>query len=189
MASTDDEEESISDEAGEGEEGLDADYGSENEESDDGKGDGYEFEKEGAKSKKSKKAKSGLDLEGEKDEGGIFDKEAGDSDVEEFMEGIENEQMDLDGLVLPSDAEESDLDADDDGPGLFNEYDDEEDFGKGIKDDYDGEDDDDEAEKDGDSKDGGEEDGEEELDDVFARAAEEKEMDVVENIRQQAENV
>ena len=91
MASTDDEEESISDEAGEGEEGLDADYGSENEESDDGKGDGYEFEKEGAKSKKSKKAKSGLDLEGEKDEGGIFDKEAGDSDVEEFMEGIENE--------------------------------------------------------------------------------------------------
>ena len=91
MASTDDEEESISDEAGEGEEGLDADYGSENEESDDGKGDGYEFEKEGAKSKKSKKSKSGLDLEGEKDEGGIFDKEAGDSDVEEFMEGIENE--------------------------------------------------------------------------------------------------
>lgn len=97
--------------------------------------------------------------------------------------------MDLDGLKLPSDAEESDLDADEeDGPGLFNDYDDEEDFGKGVRDDYGGEDLDDEGnEKEGDSKNDEEEDGEEELDDVFARAAEEKEMDVVELLRKQAD--
>ena len=58
------------------------------------------------------------------------------------MEGLENDEMEMDGLKLPSDAEESDLDGDDDedGHGLFGEYDDEEDFGKGIRDDYGGED-------------------------------------------------
>lgn len=92
MASTDDEQDSISDEAGDsqGDEGLDADYGSENEDGEEEQEDGYEFEKEGGKTSKKGK-KSGLDLEGEKDEGGIFDKEAGDSDVEEYLEGLENE--------------------------------------------------------------------------------------------------
>jgi len=49
--------------------------------------------------------------------------------VEEFMEDMENDEMDLDGLKMPSDAEESDLDDDDpeDGAG-FDEYDDEEGF-------------------------------------------------------------
>ena len=51
------------------------------------------------------------------------------------MEGMENEEFDRDGLKLPSDAEESDLDDPADGPG-FHEYDDEEGFSEGMQDDY-----------------------------------------------------
>ena len=71
----------------------------------------------------------------EKKDGGIFDKNEDDSEVEEFMEGLENDEMDLDGLKLPSDAEEDDLDDGTDEPGL-DDYDDESDFSKGIKDDF-----------------------------------------------------
>ena len=136
-----------------------------------------------------------LDLEGAKDQGGIFDKEASDSEVEEYMEGLENEEIDMDGLKLPSDAEEDDLDGDDDdtdGPALFDEYDDEEDFAKGARDDYGGEvDNDEERGEAADDRSDGEEDedgdGEAELEDVFAQAAENKEMDLVENLRRQAD--
>ena len=48
------------------------------------------------------------------------------------MEGLEDDEMEADGLKLPSDAEESD----ESGPGL-DDYDDEEDFGKGVVDDGD----------------------------------------------------
>ena len=65
----------------------------------------------------------------------IFDREDDDSEVDEFMEGMENEEMDMDGLKLPSDAEEDDLDDPEDGPG-FHEYDDEEGFSDGLRDDY-----------------------------------------------------
>ena len=93
------------------------------------------------------------------------------------------------------DAEEDDLDGDDDdtdGPALFDEYDDEEDFAKGARDDYGGEvDNDDEGGEAADDRSDGEEDedgdGEAELEDVFAQAAENKEMDLVENLRRQAD--
>ena len=85
--------------------------------------------------------------------------------------------MDADGLKLPSDAEESD----ESGPGL-DDYDDEEDFGKGIVDDSE----DDEGSKgEQNGKDGG--DNEADLDDVFALANENQEMDMVENLRRQAD--
>lgn len=156
-----------------GEAGLDAEYGSEAEA--DPEDQDYAFEKEGKKNV--------LDLEQERDKGGIFDKGTSDSEVEEYMEGLENEEMDLDGLKLPSDAEEDDLDVDDDedGPGLFNEYDDEEDFGKGVV----PEDDSDEGRARGNDAD--DEDGEDEIEDVFNMANENKEMDVVENLRRQAD--
>ena len=103
--------------------------------------------------------------------------------------------MGLDDLKLPSDAEEEDVDdlagddygdeedEDDDGPGL-DDYDDEEDFGEGIVDDYG-----DEAPKKRKAKedeDMDEEDGEEEMEAVFDQANENKEMDIVENLRERA---
>ena len=128
-------------------EGFDAEYGSEDEEEgEDGNedaDDGYAFEKEGEKKGKKERSAGVIDLEGKEGQGGIFDKGTSDSEVEEYMEGLENDEMEVDGLKLPSDAEDDgDLDGDDDedGPGLFGDYDDEEDFGKGIRDDYGGED-------------------------------------------------
>ncbi len=102
--------------------------------------------------------------------------------------------MDLDGLKLPSEiSEDGDIDGDDAGEGLgLDDYDDEdgEGFGDNLRDDF--EDSDaaptkknkrgkDESEED-------DEDGEEEIEDVFARAKENQEMDVVENLRRQADD-
>lgn len=165
------------DESGE-EEGIAGDYGDED-------ADGYKFEKEDG-------GNESLDIDEKNGKGGIFDKNEDDSEVEEFMENLENEEMELDGLKLPSDAEEDDLDDadddDDDDKPLFDDYGDEEGFSDGdMRDDYGGEeaspaqrrgDDDDEED---------EEDNEGELDDVFARANENQEMDVVENLRHQAD--
>jgi hypothetical protein len=116
---------------------------------------------------------------------GIFDRNESDSEVEGYLDDLENDEMDLDGLKLPSDAEEDDDDNDDseDGPGL-DDYDDEEDFGEGIRDDF--EDSDAPAtKKDSRNKEDDEDqsDNEEEIEDVFARAKENFEMDVVENLR------
>ena len=167
IASTDDELEG-EDEAGEADDeaGIDADYGDENEEGEE-EGDEYEFEKDGDKDE--------LELEKGKGKGGLFDKQRdSDSEVEDFMDDIENAQLDLDGLKLPSDAEDA-LDGEDyddeDGPGL-DDYDDESDFSKNIKDDYG-----DEGEKGGkDEPAEDEEDNEDEIEEVFAQAAENQEM-------------
>lgn len=51
------------------------------------------------------------------------------------MENLENDELEMDGLKLPSDAEEDDLDDGTDEPGL-DDYDDEEDFSQGIRDDF-----------------------------------------------------
>ena len=96
---------------------------------------------------------------------------------------MENDEFERDGLKLPSDDEEEDEEEDDDedGPGLFGDDDgDDEDFDK--VDDY--------GEEKGDAKgqDDETEDGEAELEDVFARAKENQEMDIVENLRRQADN-
>ena len=124
-------------------------------------------------------------MEQKRDKGGIFDKKESDSDVEEFMEDLENDEMELDGLKLPSDEDEDE--DDEDGPGL-DDYDDEEDFGEGIRDDYEDEEGGDARRREGDSEDGeDEEDNEAELDDVFAQANKNQEMDVVENLRRQAD--
>ena len=155
---------------GEGEDGIEAEYGDE----DDSQKPDYKFEKDGGEES------DGLHID-EKD-GGIFDKNEDDSEVEEFMEGLENDEMDLDGLKLPSDAEEDDLDDGTDEPGL-DDYDDESDFSKGIKDDFedgDGAGQDKKAAADEDD----EEDGEAEIDNVFAQANDHAEMDLVENLRQ-----
>ncbi len=138
MNSTDDQEEAASSQEN-GDDGgdLGAEYGSEEEGS--GQEEGYEFEKSGDDKL--------LDVEQKK--GGIFDKNESDSEVEEYLENMEEDEMGLDGLKLPSDAEEEDQDEmaeasddddeddydDEDGPGL-DDYDDEDDFGKGIVDDY-----------------------------------------------------
>ena len=142
---------------------LEAEYGDE-------EGDDYEFERDqGGK----------LDLENQKD-GGIFDKEEGDSEVEEFMEDLENDEMEMDGLKLPSDADEDeDDDGDESGPGLDDDDGDEDDFAQAMIDEY--------GEEGASKDDADEEDGEAELEDVFARANDNQEMDVVENLRRQAE--
>ena len=142
---------------------LEAEYGDE-------EGDDYEFERDqGGK----------LDLENQKD-GGIFDKEEGDSEVEEFMEDLENDEMEMDGLKLPSDADEDeDNDGDESGPGLDDDDGDEDDFAQAMIDEY--------GEEGASKDDADEEDGEAELEDVFARANDNQEMDVVENLRRQAE--
>ena len=99
------------------------------------------------------------------------------------MEDIENDEMEMDGLRLPSDAdEEDDDDGEESGPGL-DDYDDEDDFAQGMIDEY-GEEG---ASKDN-AEDDEEEDGEAELEDVFARANDNQEMDVVENLRRAAES-
>ena len=142
---------------------LEAEYGDE-------EADDYEFERDqGGK----------LDLENQKD-GGIFDKEEGDSEVEEFMEDLENDEMEMDGLKLPSDADEDeDNDGDESGPGLDDDDGDEDDFAQAMIDEY--------GEEGASKDDADEEDGEAELEDVFARANDNQEMDVVENLRRQAE--
>ena len=142
---------------------LEAEYGDE-------EADDYEFERDqGGK----------LDLENQKD-GGIFDKEEGDSEVEEFMEDLENDEMEMDGLKLPSDADEDeDDDGDESGPGLDDDDGDEDDFAQAMIDEY--------GEEGASKDDADEEDGEAELEDVFARANDNQEMDVVENLRRQAE--
>mmetsp|Transcript_35178 Transcript_35178/g.46341 ORF Transcript_35178/g.46341 Transcript_35178/m.46341 type:complete len:139 (+) Transcript_35178:388-804(+) len=113
----------------EGEAGIEGDYGDE-------AGEGYRFEKaEGGKKEK-------LPME-EREVGGIFDKDEGDSDVEAYMDELENDEFDLDNLKLPSDDDEDageniDADEDDDEseePGL-DDYDDEDDFAQGMIDDY-----------------------------------------------------
>ena len=174
IASTDDDRENDveddDDEEGEDEyeDPLEADYGNESNDAP------YEFEKNDGEGL--------LDLEQKKDKGGIFDKKESDSDVEEYLEDLENDEMELDGLKLPSDDDE-DEEEDEDGPGL-NDYDDEEDFGEGIRDDYEDSDGGDARQMKGDSQDGEEdEDNEAELDDVFAQANKNQEMDVVENLR------
>ena len=149
-------------EENESEDGIAAEYGDE-----DGDENPYEFEKEG----NSEEQDDDLHIDNKDGKGGIFDKEEDDSEVEEFMENLENEEMELDGLKLPSDAEEDDLDGDedDDEPGL-DDYDDEEGFSDNLRDDYGGEN---ASEEDAPSADGeGEEDNEDELDDVFNRANE-----------------
>ena len=99
------------------------------------------------------------------------------------MENLENDELEMDGLKLPSDAEDS---GEESGPGL-DDYDDESDYSKGAKD----EDGEDEYGSEGDSngdQDGAEEgDAEQELEDIFARANENQEMDMVENLRRQAD--
>jgi len=82
----------------------------------DGDGDDdYEFKRESGDDEDEM-----LDLERKVGEGGIFDKRESDSEVEEFMENLENDELEMDGLKLPSDgaSEES-------GAGL-DEYDAEE---------------------------------------------------------------
>ena len=195
IASTDDEaansQEDDDDDEGNDEEidGIDADYGDEK--------DDYAFERsnksEGEDEDDSDQQKDLLDLEQGKNAGGIFDKKESDSEVEEYLDDLENDEMDLDGLKLPSEiSEDGDIDGDDAGEGLaLDDYDDEdgEGFGDNLRDDF--EDSDaaptkkntrgkEESEED-------DEDGEEEIEDVFARAKENQEMDVVENLRRQAD--
>ena len=122
-----------------------------------------------------------LDLEQKKDKGGIFDKKESDSEVEEFMENLENDEMELDGIRLPSDAEEEDgVDDDEESGQGLDDYDDEEGFEDDLRDDF-------ENSQDGPGRpadqDVDEEDGEAELNDVFERANENQEMDMVENLR------
>jgi len=176
IASTDDDRED-GDEYDDEEEGedeqedpLEADYGDEASDAP------YEFEKNDGDGL--------LDLEQKKDKGGIFDKKESDSDVEEYLEDLENDEMELDGLKLPSDDDEEEEDELEDGPGL-NDYDDEEDFGEGIRDDYEDSDGGGGAKQiKGDNQEGeGDEDNEAELDDVFAQANKNQEMDLVENLR------
>ena len=161
--------------------GIEAEYGDENA----GAG-GYKFEK-GSDDSGQEEEDDVLDMEkrGKGGKKGIFDRNESDSEVEGYLDDLENDEMDLDGLKLPSDAEEDDDDNDDseDGPGL-DDYDDEEDFGEGIRDDF--EDSDAPAtKKDSRNKEDDEDqsDNEEEIEDVFARAKENFEMDVVENLR------
>ena len=85
----------------------------------------------------------------------------------------------MDGLKLPSDAGEDDSDE----PGL-DDYDDEEDFMKGVRDDYDQSDD---AKGSKADEEEDEEDNENDIEDVFARADENQEMNLVEQLREQAE--
>ena len=86
------------------------------------------------------------------------------------MENMENDELEMDGLKLPSDAEEDydeegGGDSDESGPGL-DDYGDEENFGEGIADDYGGEDGGSQSEQ----SEGEQEDGEAELEQVFAQA-------------------
>lgn len=120
----------------------------------------------------------------EKRKDGIFDKKESDSDVEAYLDDLENEEMDLDGLKLPSDAEEDDIDDDESGMGL-DDYDDEEGFGEGMRDDFEDMNGNEGGKKDKKDESEPEDDdaGEEEIEDVFARANENQEMDVVENLR------
>ena len=100
------------------------------------------------------------------------------------MEDIENDEMEMDGLKLPSDAEdEDDDDGEESGPGL-DDYDDEDDFAQGMIDEYGQEG----ALKEEDDDEDEDEDGEAEIEDVFARANDNQEMDVVENLRRAADS-
>jgi hypothetical protein len=116
---------------GDSEDGIGAEYG---DEEDDDKPEGYEFEKEDGSDDDDNSQKP-LDLEEKGGKGGIFDKNESDSDVEEYLEGLENDEIEMDGLKLPSDAEEDDNDDDTDEPG-FEDYDDEDDIMEGVRDDY-----------------------------------------------------
>ena len=101
--------------------------------------------------------------------------------------------MDLHGLKLPSDAEEEG--ADDygeegtDEPGLDDYEDmDSEEFMRGVKDDYGDEDPMGKMEPENDDNEEGEEDGDAEVDDVFDRANENQEMDLVETLKKHADD-
>lgn len=59
-------------------------------------------------------------MERKEKEGGIFDKKDSDSEVEDYLDDLENNEFERDGLKLPSDDDEDD-DEDEDGPGLFGE--------------------------------------------------------------------
>jgi len=104
------------------------------------------------------------------------------------MQGIEEQEMDEDALKLPADLEGGDDDDYDD------EYDDEDIEGGGVF----GKDNEKEAfpdikdleaygDEDGDDgKDAISDQGEQDLEDVFAQAAENQEMDLIESLRKQA---
>lgn len=165
---------STDDEAGDDES---ADDGSEDEEA----GDDEAVDEEESSEKDNASDSDGQavrDYAFEKEGDDIFDKNESDSEVEEFMEELENDEFEKDGLKLPSDDEEEEEES---GPGVFgSDYGDEEDFNKA--DDYD-----DEQDKAEDEEVEAEDDAEDELEDVFTRANENQEMDVVENLRRQAD--
>ena len=107
----------------------------------------------------------------EKEEGNILDKDEYDSDVEQYMEAMEGEEMQKGDLKI-EDAEDDD------------EYGSE--SGKGL-DDYGSEDEELNAfDKIEDEQ--NVEDEEEEIEQVFAEAGENKEMDMIENLRAKAES-
>jgi len=152
-------------------EGIEAEYG---DEADKDQPEGHRFGKD-----KSDDEDSQLYITKKGGKGGIFDKDENDSDVEEYLEGLENDEFEMDGLKLPSDAGDDDSDE----PGL-DDYDDEEDFMKGVRDDYDQSDD---AKGSKADEEEDEEDNENDIEDVFARADENQEMNLVEQLREQAE--
>lgn len=179
IASTDEDENQEDEELDDGSndiDGIDADYGDEKDEyafERSNKSEGDDDDESGEDEDQQKEL---LDLEQGKNAGGIFDKKESDSEVEEYLDDLENDEMDLDGLKLPSEiSEDGDIDGDDAGEGLgLDDYDDEdgEGFGDNLRDDF--EDSDaappkkntrgkEESEED-------DEDGEEEIEDVFARA-------------------
>lgn len=135
--------------------GIEADYGSEEgEEEIDSQ---YAYEKEF------------------KNEKGIFDKHENDSEVEEYLDGLEEDEMAKGDLKLPDDVDEDEDDyGSDDGKGLSDYGDDDAklsfgDYGK----------EDDAEEEDNDERD----EDEDEMEQVFAQAGENQEMDIVENLR------
>ena len=103
-----------------------------------------------------------------KENGGLFDKAEDDSEVENYLDGIEEEELGKGDLKLPGDLEgdEEDEDeyGDEEGKGLFSDYGNEDDaklsFGEYGKEDM------------GQEADEPAEDGDDEIENVFAQARE-----------------
>ena len=133
---------------------------------------------------------------GKKDADNFFDKEEDASDVEAFMEGLEEDEMAEAGLKIPKDVQE-DMDEGDD---YDDEYDEEdgglfpEDKGDGYAfekadDDFDMMEDLDGPKKGSKGKADSDDEAEDEMEDVFAQANAQGEMDLVDSMKKQVEFV